>query len=242
MDLAAQLVEPEPKLGLGVEARSGPPGRGPGDEGRVIPVRTTSRIAIVVISSKRVSALAAGGAARAQARLTTTSLRPPPAPCGRCPCCGLRCPRAPSVGGDQQAQRPGAVPPALPGAGDDPGVLVEPVLHVRVGRLRVPASHAEVARAGGQRELVERLGLRAGERERGLRPRFAAASPSRRASFAAFASRLRFAAGFAVVAGSARRRVRLRRLPSASGAPCPGTATRSPARPPADSCPWRAGP
>ena len=71
------------------------------------------------------------------------------------------------VDGDECLKRLGSVPPAELRAGDDPGVLVEPVAHVRAGLRAVVDPALELECAGRQRDLVERLPGRAGERERG---------------------------------------------------------------------------
>src|SRR5439155_3842210 len=67
---------------------------------------------------------------------------------------------------DQRLQRLRAVPPAELGAGDDPGVLVEPALHVaaRALRMRVDPGR-ELVGALGERNLVSRLLRRAWQDE-----------------------------------------------------------------------------
>ena len=55
------------------------------------------------------------------------------------------------------------MPPAELGAGDDPGVLVEPALDVRARLRALGEPGLEVPGAGRERDLVERLLRRAGE-------------------------------------------------------------------------------
>jgi hypothetical protein len=64
----------------------------------------------------------------------------------------------PAVDADKDVERFSPVPPAKPRAGDDPGVLVEPVALVGRGWAAVASQPGlEVPRAGRQRYLVERL-------------------------------------------------------------------------------------
>src|SRR5215212_9084896 len=67
-----------------------------------------------------------------------------------------------AVDADEDAERFSAVPPAEVRAGDDPGVLVEPVTLVG-GRCAAARRQpgVEAPGAGGQGDLVERLGRRA---------------------------------------------------------------------------------
>src|SRR6476646_1037301 len=77
----------------------------------------------------------------------------------------------PAVDADEEAERFGAVPPAKPRAGDDPGVLVEPVTLVGGGRVAAAGQPGlEAPRAGRQGDLVERLLRRTWHMEGG-RPR-----------------------------------------------------------------------
>src|SRR5829696_5153040 len=70
---------------------------------------------------------------------------------------------------DQRPQSVVAVGPAEPGAGDDPGVLVEPVVDPGPGAAGVLLDPGrELLRPVAEEDLVERLRRRAGNREGGL--------------------------------------------------------------------------
>ncbi len=72
------------------------------------------------------------------------------------------------VDGDQRLERLRSVPPAELCPGDDPGVLEQPVALVRRADLAVRVEPgAQVFRSLRERYLVERLGLRPGDREGG---------------------------------------------------------------------------
>jgi hypothetical protein len=73
-----------------------------------------------------------------------------------------------AVDADEQPERFGAVPPAEPRSGDDPGVLVEPVALVGPGRAAAGSQPGvEASRTDGEGDLVERLRGGAGDSERG---------------------------------------------------------------------------
>src|SRR5436305_1566369 len=85
------------------------------------------------------------------------------------------------VGGDQQTQRVGSVPPAEPCAGDNPRILVEETSYGSVTRLpmrREPGR--QQARAIGQRHLFQRFLRRVGDEDGRRRGGCGRLRPSRR--------------------------------------------------------------
>src|SRR5216110_464054 len=68
----------------------------------------------------------------------------------------------PAVDADEDAERLGAGPPAKPRAGNDPGVLIQPVTLIGGGRAAAASQPGlEALHAGRQGDLVERLLRRA---------------------------------------------------------------------------------
>ena len=120
---------------------------------------------------------------------------------------------------DQRLQRVGAVPPAELRAGDDPFVLVEPVLRCAADCVLCASSHvAERLRAIGERHLVERLllGARHDEGGRtGLGPARGVGGLGGRASAPASA------AAVAVVVGRGRRWASSRQVVAAAASSRP---------------------
>ena len=174
MHLTAQPVQRDARLGLRLEALfKSTSAFVPEIIKPVSPPITVNRIVMLTRSSINVKPLAL------ESRLLSRSPgshREPRFDLRESAPCNRLAPRADApelllapVDGDQRRERLGAARPAEAGAGDDPVVLVEPV----VDRASACAWGAQPPRrellgAGGRGDLVERLFRRAGDDEVGL--------------------------------------------------------------------------